>query len=109
MSIYKALLKYGYAAFSLEILEYCSLDELIEREQLYLDEFKPEYNTLKIAGSSFGFKHTEASKELMSKLAKGRKISPETILKMKNRLVSDELKSKISTSLKGREISKNTR
>jgi len=45
----------------------------------------------------------------MSKLAKGRKISPETILKMKNRLVSDELKSKISTSLKGREIYNNTR
>lgn len=54
MSIYKALLKQGYTAFRLEILEYCSTDILIKREQFYLNEFKPEYNILKVAGSSFG-------------------------------------------------------
>jgi group I intron endonuclease len=109
MSIYKALLKYGYAAFRLEILEYCSADILIKREQFYLDIFKPKYNILRIAGSSLGFKHTEASKELMSKLAKGRIISPETVLKMKDRVISEELKSRISATLKGREITKSTR
>lgn len=51
MTIYKALLKYGYAEFRLEILEYCSSDKLIQREQFYLDKFNPEYNTLKLAGS----------------------------------------------------------
>ncbi len=30
MIIYKALLRYGYATFRLEILEYCSEEELIE-------------------------------------------------------------------------------
>lgn len=56
-----------------------------------------------------GFKHTEASKELMSISAKGRVISPETILKMKDRVVSDEVKSRISNTLKGRHVSEDTR
>lgn len=69
MTIYKALLRYGYAGFRLEILEYCTLEELIEREQFYIDICKPEYNILKVAGSSFGFRHSEAYRELMSQLA----------------------------------------
>lgn len=74
MIIYKALLKYGYSEFILEILEYCSLEELIVKEQFYMNKFSPEFNILKVAGSSLGFKHSEATKELMSQLAKGRKI-----------------------------------
>jgi hypothetical protein len=35
--IYPALLKYGYANFSVEILEYCERSEAITREQYYLD------------------------------------------------------------------------
>jgi hypothetical protein len=44
--IYKALLKYGYSAFRLEILEYCSpSSEVLEpRVQYYRNSFKPEYN-----------------------------------------------------------------
>lgn len=42
--IYRALLKYGYSNFSLDILEYCEKDVLIEREQYYIDLIKPEYN-----------------------------------------------------------------
>jgi group I intron endonuclease len=109
MSIYKALLKYGYAEFRLEILEICSTDILIEREQFYMDEFKPEYNVLKIAGSSKGHRHSEATKELMSRLAKGRKFTPETILKMKDRIVSEEVKRKISAKSTGRHVSSETR
>lgn len=60
--IYKALLKYGYSNFSLEIFEYCDADQTIHREQYYLDFFKPDYNLLKKAGSSFGFKHSEETK-----------------------------------------------
>ena len=61
MVITKALLKYGYSVFSLEILEYCEALEAISREQYYLDLLKPEYNVLKIAGSSLGYKHPEGS------------------------------------------------
>jgi group I intron endonuclease len=66
MVIYKALLKYGYANFSLEILEYCEPSKCVEREQYYLDLLKPEYNILPTAGSSFGFRHSEESKKKIS-------------------------------------------
>jgi acetoacetate decarboxylase len=42
-------------------LEYCDLENLINREQYYLDLLQPEYNVLKVAGSSLGFKHREES------------------------------------------------
>ena len=47
MAIYKSLLKHGYAKFRLEILEYCSTDKLIQREQFYFDKYNPEYNLFK--------------------------------------------------------------
>ena len=59
--IYKAILKYGYSNFQLEILEYCDVSLLISREQYFIDTFKPSYNILTVASSSFGFKHTEES------------------------------------------------
>jgi len=59
MVIYKAILKYGYSNFQLEILEYCESSNVIEREQYYLDLSQPEYNVLLKAGSSLGFKHSE--------------------------------------------------
>jgi group I intron endonuclease len=42
--IYKALLKYDYAKFSLEILKYCDKMSTINREQYYIDLLEPEYN-----------------------------------------------------------------
>ena len=62
--IYKALLKNGYSNFTLEILEYCDLADLIKREQYYIDLLKPEYNILKIAGSLFEYKHSKKKLEL---------------------------------------------
>lgn len=59
MSSEAALLLYGYSNFSLEILEYCEPSDVISREQYYMDLLKPEYNTLKTAGSSIGFKYSE--------------------------------------------------
>ena len=45
--IYSAILKHDYVNFSLDILEYCDINVLIEREQYYLDTLKPEYNNKK--------------------------------------------------------------
>jgi len=59
MLISKALIKYGYGNFTLEIIEYCNRSDAIIREQYFLDLCKPEYNLLKIAGSSLGYIHTE--------------------------------------------------
>lgn len=47
--IYSSLLKHGYNAFTLDILEYCEKEELITREQYYIDKLSPSYNILKIA------------------------------------------------------------
>lgn len=52
--IYRALLKYGYDNFRLEILEYCDKSQVIAMEQYYIDKYKPTYNICKIAGSSLG-------------------------------------------------------
>ena len=79
--ICKALLKYGYSNFQLEILEYCESSEVILREQYYIDLLKPEYNILQVAGSSFGYKHTIESLQKMSEIAKNR--SEETIAKLR--------------------------
>ena len=58
MYIHRALLKHGYSAFSLEILEYCEPNEVLSREQYYLDLLSPKYNILTKAGSLIGFKHS---------------------------------------------------
>jgi len=78
MAIYKALLKYGYAGFRLEILDYCSTEKLIQKEQFYFDKYNPEYNLLKIAGSPLGYRHSEAAKKLIGIASKNRKVSEST-------------------------------
>lgn len=69
MLISKALIKYGYCNFTLEILEYCDRSYATLREQYYLDLCKPEYNILKVADSSLGYIHTE---ETLVKLSNSR-------------------------------------
>jgi group I intron endonuclease len=69
--ISRALIKCGYSNFSLEILEYCDIANLTEREQYYFDKLNPRCNTLKIAGSSLGHKVTEDTKAKISKSLKG--------------------------------------
>ena len=44
------------------ILVYCDKYDLIKREQYYLNKLNPEYNILKIGGSSRGFKHSKETK-----------------------------------------------
>jgi len=61
--IARALLKYGYSGFTLEILEYCDIDKCIEREQYYLDLIQPEFNILKKADSRLGSNHSEETIE----------------------------------------------
>lgn len=53
-----SLLKNGYSNFSVQILEYCTSDILLEREQYYFNLLSPSYNIFKVAGSSQGFKHS---------------------------------------------------
>lgn len=84
--IYRSLFKNGYSKFSLNILEYCEIDILIEREQYYIDTLKPEYNILSKAGSLAGFKHSVAARELMS-------------IKKMNNVLSEEARLKIAIAI----------
>lgn len=94
--ICRALLKNGHSNFSLDILEYCEPKVVIEREQYYIDTLKPEYNILKRAGSTLGYKHTE---ETLAKL-RGRVFSPETIEKMKNKVFTEEHRKNLGIAMK---------
>ena len=85
--INKALLKYGYANFSLEILEYCDADKAVAREQYYLGLLQPLYNILPTAGSNFGYKHSEKTKAQIKS-------------KMKTRVWTEEQKTKRLEHLK---------
>ena len=55
----KAFRKYKLENFSLAILEFCASDfkTCLTLEQKWIDYYNPKYNTLKIAGTSYGFKH----------------------------------------------------
>jgi group I intron endonuclease len=72
MPIVKALLKYGQDNFAVLIVEYVDLENLSIRETYYITHLLPYYNVLKEGYSSVGYKHTEATKELLSLLAKNR-------------------------------------
>jgi len=59
-------------------LEYCDIKDIILREQYYLNFFNPEYNINPTADSRLGSKHTEATKQKMSKTLTGRIFLEET-------------------------------
>ncbi len=71
----KALLKYGYSNFSFEILEYCTRENVLVREQYYMDLLNPVYNIVEKAGSTLGYKHSDEVREKMRNL----KISDEVL------------------------------
>jgi group I intron endonuclease len=96
MLICRALKKYGYAKFRLEILEYCEPTVVLKREQYYLDKLNPAYNTLKTAGSRYGRKHTLDTKAKISTSIKGDKHP------MYRKNHSEESKAKMSAAHMGK-------
>lgn len=57
--ITRAFRKYKLENFSLAILEFCDSDlkNCLSLEQKWINYYNPKYNTLKIAGTSYGFRH----------------------------------------------------
>jgi group I intron endonuclease len=72
MPIVKALLKYGQDNFAVLIVEYVDVKKLTIRETYYITLLLPYYNVLKQGYSSIGYKHTEATKQMLSELASAR-------------------------------------
>lgn len=63
--IQKALMLHTHKNFSLYVIEYCEIKDLILREQYFINLLTPPYNINPIANSRLGSKHTEDTKELM--------------------------------------------
>lgn len=79
----RALLKYGFSNFKLEILEYSDKKNVLIREQYYMDLLKPEYNIAEKAGSTLGYKHT-----------------PESLAKMRDFVLNDEVRARKAVATK---------
>jgi group I intron endonuclease len=67
MNISKALLKYGYSNFSLLILKYCKVEDLLKREKDFIDLLSPKYNISQEPSSPMlGLNHSAESRAKMS-------------------------------------------
>jgi group I intron endonuclease len=53
--------KHGLEDLDITVIEYCSKEELIEREQYWIERLNPEFNICKNAGSTLGIKWNEES------------------------------------------------
>jgi group I intron endonuclease len=87
--------KYGEDAFEFNILEVVEdINLLIQTEQKWIDELKPEYNMTLIAGlnSHLGMKRSNETKKKISDALTGRKLS-------------DEHKEKVRQTLTGKKFS----
>jgi group I intron endonuclease len=85
--------KYGITDLEFTILLGCEKEDLIKTEQYFIDSYNPFFNSLKIAGSPLGFRHSDEAKKKMSfkmmgnrrgignKSSFGKKQSAETIAK----------------------------
>ena len=75
--------KYGEDDLIFETIAKCQKEELIPQngiiwiEQVFIDAYKPYFNTAKFAGSQLGTKRTKESRLKMSNAHKGKKLSEE--------------------------------
>lgn len=118
-AIYSAMQKYGIDAFSWQIIEECSKDDLEMREQHWIavfDTFRNGYNLT--AGGEYNKEVSEETRKRMSESHKGKKQTQELIEKRvkrgsehfaygKQRDVAT--KQKISQSLTGKKHSEETK
>lgn len=64
--------KHGIDTLTFKVLELCPKENLLEREQYFIDTLNPFFNVLRIAGSTYGLrpwlgkKHSEETKEKIS-------------------------------------------
>lgn len=64
--------KYGLKDLEFSIIEECKKEELLLKEQYYLDTLSCEFNIAKIAGSCIGITKSQDFKDKLSMLTKGK-------------------------------------
>jgi group I intron endonuclease len=106
--------KYGSDNFDFVILEECGSEEILAREQFYLDRDFPEYNTIRHAGNNSGFKFSEQAIKRMSEIHTGFRHSEESKLKMSRIWAgkprgeySENRRAKMAAAHKGKAINEN--
>lgn len=104
LKLQRAFTKSGDDNFVFEIVEHCTKENLLQREQHYLDQ-RPEYNISFIAGpkTRYGLKSTPEHRANMSKALMGR-ISP-----MKGKKFTATHKQRLSDSHKGKHVGNTSR
>lgn len=78
--------KYGEKAFKFQKLEYCSIDQLDEREQHYLNIYMAKdmcYNISPEVGTTRGLHHSETAKQKLREFNIGRHHTTETRQRMR--------------------------
>lgn len=103
--------KYGESAFRLDLLEVAEEDALIEREQFWIDQTRPFYNSLRIAGSARGLRH---SPETIAKIrayqgARSEEHRGRLGAAHRGKVMSGKARRRISASKKGARLSDETR
>jgi len=111
MYLQKHYNKYGVNDLMFSIIEFCSKENLIKREQYWINKLNPEFNLSKTAGSNLGTRHSKKSK-INHANAMHRRIKNETKeeyelrcqkcreIKLRSLKQNPEQKLKISESLK---------
>lgn len=80
-------------------------EQSCDRERYYIALYREKYGSLTNSsnggdGGCEGYKHTEEAKKKISEAHKGRKFSDEHIKNIKNRVISEETRKKLSKSSK---------
>lgn len=94
--------KYGISDLKLIILMVCLPDNLIKYEQIFIEALDPYFNVCKQAGSVRGIKRTVEHCRIISESKKGKKISPETIEKIRISKIGTKLSIETKMKMKGR-------
>ena len=76
---------YGESSFRFAVVEECSPERCIEREQWLIDVFMPEYNVCRVAGSVLGRTVSPATRAKISATLHGHTVSSETRAKIRER------------------------
>ena len=100
--------KYGLDDLVFSIVEECSEDILISREQYYLDSLTPYFNIRKTADSNKGIKRTEETKRKLRAFNLGKKMSDETKAKMALRMKGNKITKGMSAKNSKKVICKKT-
>ena len=100
VKLHKAISAYGKESFTIETLEECDSTNLDERERFWISLLNPEYNmTLGGDGGILGYRHTQESKDKISKSLRGKNAGSKNGFYGKTH--SDEQKKAWSKSRKG--------